>query len=388
LFATDILKVLYAPQKAFKQIIENPKYWGAIVIFILFIAAQTSFYYSLYGRTNYEQTSPISAKLGTWTQNSTLWQTSSGVAITSNAVDFLNNTYYGNSSLQFAVSNSNNMSLALGNFDSVQCGLDSFQNLSMRIKIAEPTAIPTKVTLTLYSLTDANYFQHDLTSSFSGSSADVWNNLTIAVGSEASGWQSNGNPTWENITSLKLDFTFSSSSDITLRLDGLFFRGFYQSPMQSDSSGFIIYVLQQALFQFIFQWLLFTGLMYVIIKGLKGTVIWRPLFIAVGFALIVSVVQSVIGIVATTALPNLYYPTEFLTGLSGEAQIISDSIIATTATYTTITAAIQLVTYGWLAALGALIVRTLIPEFTWSKSILTSAAAIVVTVLLMGLLGV
>jgi hypothetical protein len=388
LFVTDIVKVLYAPKKAFKQIVENPKYWGAIVIFILFIAAQTSFYYSLYGKTYYEETSPISTQLSNWTQNTTLWQASSGVAITNNYADFMNNTYYGNRSLQFEASNSNNISLALGSFDSVRCGLDSFQNLSMRIKIADPIAAPTQVTLTLYSLVDSKYFQYDMTSSFSNSSVDSWNNITIPVGLETSNWQSSGNPTWANITSLKLDFTFSSSSNINLRVDGLFFRGVYKTPMQSDGNSFIIYVLQQALFQFIFEWLLFTGLMYVIIKGLKGNVTWKPLFIAVGFALIVSVIQAIIGIVSTTALPNLYYPTEFLTGLSGEAQIISNSIVATTATYTTITAIISLVAYAWLAALGALIVRALIPEFTWAKSMLASAAAIIVTVILMSVLGV
>jgi hypothetical protein len=389
LFANDILKVLYAPHKAFKEITQNPKYLGVIVVFILFIAVQTGFYYSLYGNTRYEQTSPASTALGSWTQNSTLWLTSSGVTISNNYVDFMNNTFYGNSSLQFSSSGSNNMSIALGNFDSVKCGPESFQNLSMRIKIVDPQTTPTHVTLTLYSISDANYFQYDLTSSFSSSSTDIWNNITIPVGSAAANWQSTGDAKWENITSIKLDFSFSTASNIILRVEGLFFRGLYQTPVQTyGDTTFLITVLQQVLLQFAFEWLLFTGLMYIIIKGLKGNVIWKPIFIAVGLALIVLVVQSLIGIAATTTLPTIYYPAEFLTGLSGEAQVLSNSIMSITSTYTTIAAIISILTYAWLAALGAFIVRALQPEFSWPKCILTGTAGILVTIILMALLGV
>ena len=40
MFANDVLKVLYAPHKVFKQVIQNPKYWGPILVFIIFIVAR------------------------------------------------------------------------------------------------------------------------------------------------------------------------------------------------------------------------------------------------------------------------------------------------------------------------------------------------------------
>ena len=391
MFATDILKVLYAPHKAFKQIVENPKYWGAIAIFVIFIALQTGYVFAQSEKIYYEQTFPSASTtaLSAWTDNATLWQVSpSGATITSNSVDTLNNTYYGNSSLQFAASDTDSISMALSSFDSVRCGPDSYQNLSMRIQIAEPSATPTSVTLTLYSLSDSNYFRYDLTSSFSGSAADVWNNITVPVGPDAANWQSTGDATWENITSLKLDFTFSENSDVTIRVQGLFFRGLYQTFMQINSTLFIVSILQQVIFQFVFEWLLLTGIMYIIIKVLKGNVIWKPLFIAVGFALVVLVVSSLLNLASTAALPTIFSPIEYQTALVGEAQIINDALLAQTAIYTTLTAAIAIASYAWTAILGALIVRALIPEFTWAKSIMTSSAAIVVTVVLMGLLGV
>ena len=165
--------------------------------------------------------------------------------------------------------------MRLSNFDSIRVGSDSYQNLSMRLKISGPSVEPTNVVLTLFSLSDSDYFQYDLTSRFSDADATVWNNITVPVGPDAANWQSAGDATWENITSLELEFTFPESSDITILMQGLFFSGFYQTFMQINSTLFIISILQQVIFQVIFQfvflWLLFTGLMYVIIKYQRVT---------------------------------------------------------------------------------------------------------------------
>lgn len=64
LFADDILKVIYAPQKAFKKIIENPKYLGALIILLLFVGIQISYEYAQISKTEIEQTSPSIINLG------------------------------------------------------------------------------------------------------------------------------------------------------------------------------------------------------------------------------------------------------------------------------------------------------------------------------------
>jgi hypothetical protein len=389
LFATDILKALYSPHKVFKQITQNPKYWGPLLIFIIFVGVQSGFYYSLYSKTYYEQTSPKTAQLGTWTENPSLWTVSPGVTVSSNYLDFMNSSYYGNSSLQFAVSNANSMSIELANFSNVDCSQSAFQNVSMRIKQIDPQTAPSSVTLTLYSRSTSNSYQRELTSDFSNASLiNVWNNLTIPVGAAASNWQSNGNPQWGNITGLKLDLNYTANSNVTLRVEGLFFRGTYETPIHIDSTGFVLFILETVTTQFIAQWLIFTGLMYIIIKGLKGNTTWKPLFIAVGFALVVTVVQSLINIAALTSLPAVNYPIELLTSLSGEATVLASSVATQTATYALIAGVVQLAVYVWIVALGTFVVRALVPEFTWTKSILTSAAAFIVTIILISLLGV
>jgi len=386
LLVTDILQVFYEPHKVFKQIVQNPKYLGAIIVFLIFVAAQTGFFYSLYSQTYYEQTAPGINSLGAWTENATLWTASSGAAISINFNDLINNTYYGNGSLQFAISNSNSLSATLNEFDDVSCGPENFQNLSIRVKFLELQVAPSMASLTLYSLNESDYFLYYFTNQLSNVGA--WINVTVPVGSQANGWQAVGSPNWQNVTGLKLDYSFASNSTIIVLVDGLFFRGAFETPIKTDFTGFIIYVLQLVTTQFLFQWLVLTGLLFIIIKGLKGNIVWKPLFVAVGFALVVTIVQTLINLVAISTLPTLYYPVEFLTGLSGEAQVISTAIAAQTSTYSLIGGIVQLVTYGWIVALATLIVRALAPEFSWAKSILAAAGAFIVTILLLSLLGV
>lgn len=381
--------MLYAPQKVFKEIVQNPKYWGPLLVFVIVIAAQSGFYYAQSEKIYYEQTYPTSDQLGLWTTNATLWTVSPGVTVSNNYVDYLNSSYYGNGTLQFAAVSTSNVSMAIPSFTSVGCSPLGFQNLSMRVKQVEPLSTPSIVTVTLYSQSDSNYFQYDLTNAFSNASLiGVWNNITIPVGSSATGWQTSGTPQWTNVTGLKLDFSFPSTTNVTLRMTGLFFRSEFKTFAQISVTGLVITVLQQSLFQFIFEWLFLTGLIYIIIKGLKGTITWKPIFIAIGFILIVTAIQAVISIAATQTLPIIHSPIELQTGLPGEADLLSSAIALQTQTYTIITGAVQLFTYTWIVALGALAVRAAQPELSIRKCILASAAALVVTVILMSLLGV
>lgn len=390
MFVADILKVLYAPHKVFKTITQNPKYWGPLLIFVLFIALQSAFYYSFYSKTYYEQTTPAISNLGEWTESATLWTNYSGVVVSSNYLDFMNSSFYGNSSLQFDASNANSISIEIPRFSDVNCTPSAFTALSMRIKQADPQVAPIGATLTLYSLGTADTFKYDLTNDLSNTSViGTWNNITIPVGGDNSDWQTNGNPTWQNITGLKLDLNFpSAASKISLRVAGLFFRGSFQSPVKTDFGGFVIYALQLVVTQFLFQWLLFTGIMFIVIKGLKGTIVWKPLFIAVGFALTITLIQSIINSASLTTLPAINYPVEVLTGLPVESTVLANAISMNATTYTLIASVIQLITYVWIVALGSLIVRALEPEFTWLKCIATSAVGFIVTILLMSILGV
>ena len=419
--AKDILRVLYAPHKVFKDIIQKPGYVGVLILLIIFVLAQVGSAYVIGSKSYIEQTVPVGSEGDVWTQNATLWQANSGVAISNNYVDYINGTqafqgfpdYYGNSSIEFAVSNSSMLHMALGDFGGqVDCGSNGSSEVFFRVKIVSPDANPENVTLTLYSLSDIDFFSYDLTSAFSNSVVNVWNNISVPVGS--GDWSSSGSPSWENITSLKLDFTWSSDSNIDLILDGLFFRGKFIT--QIELVGGALPFLGNSAFNgfapFLFEWLLLTGLMYVIIKALKGNVVWKPLMVAVGYALVILVIQAIIVAVVYTTLPSLYYPLEILAYVSGEFNAAYQVLLDQIATVNTAGYIIQAVTWVWIVALGTFITRAItsnkaiaehlgmekaasetnssgeVTGFSWMKCLLVSGASLFLTIIILGLLGI
>ena len=399
MFAADVLKVLYAPHKVFKQIVQNPKYWGPILVLLIFTAVQTGLYYAQYSKTYYEETQPAIGQLTAWTDNTALWTTTPTASVGINVIDIMNTTFYGNTSLQFDLANSSSISMSISNLNgSVNCSPTSFQDLYLQIKILEPTSVPSSASLRLFSGA-SDYFQTDLTSAFSNETSVVWSNLTIPVGS--GNWQSTGSPSWSSIKSINITLSFPETSNITLRIGGLFFRGFYQTPVEIyGAGGFTASVVFSGLFTFIIQWLALSAVFFLIIKLMKGPVTWKPVFISIAFALVTMVVQTLIIAVTTATLPaQIHYPFEFAYGFqvtynpqivalfSTASQTIYNSVIAPElAILTLVTTIVVVATYVWITLIGSTIVRA-ITEFSWTKSLLTSAAGVVLTFVILSLLS-
>ncbi len=424
----DILKVIYAPHKVFKDIVANPKYLGAILVLVLFIGLSIGYEYSQFSKTYTEQTTPTIDRLGTFTNatalgsdNTTLWRSSSNVALTNNFGDYFNysvyvagfglaptdpNAYYklfGNSSLQMSANNTDNIAAALTNTTNVNCGTDGFQNITVILKQVQPQEALQKATLTLYSLSDTSYFQYDLTPSLSSTSTiGQWNNLTITLGPNATGWVSSGTPVWSNVTSLTLAFTYPTSSNITIEVGGLFFHGLYQTPIQYNSTGILLQFLQLFSLQFIFAWFILTGLIYVLCRYLmKDAMLWKPLFTAIGFAMMIMVVRALVNLAASLTLPTVYYPFDLSLGvrfdpyaalyfppealgpLPAISHTIFNNIDAATLPFRTIVSGMFLVSYVWLGAVGAMVIGALKPEFSMMKRIALSAISLVIVVVLL-----
>jgi len=412
LVVKDILRVLYVPHKVFKDIIQNPKYWGPFILLLIFVLAQVGSSYVVASRSYIEQTMPVGDKGDVWTENAALWQAGPSVTIRNNTADYINSTlYYGSTSIEFAASNASNVWMELSSLDgSVNCGVDGFKNVSLRVKLVAPDVKPENVSIYLYSLSGSDFY-YDLTQTFSSSDVNVWNNITLTIGVGSEGWVNNGaDATWENIAGLKLNFAWPSSSNVDLRIDGLFFRGNFKDPFELYGSSYLATSALNAIAPFLFEWLLLTGLMYVIIKGLKGNVVWRPLMVAVGFALVTLVIQALILAVVYTSLPNLYYPLEVLAGTLGEFEVAYQVILDEMAFVTLVGVIIQAAIYAWTVALGTFITRAItgdkkiaeqlsmgkvasdatisrdVTEFGWMKSLLVSGASLFLTIIILGLL--
>jgi hypothetical protein len=415
----DIIRVLYAPHKAFKDIVQKPGYLLPIFLLIIFVLSQVGSAYMVGTRSYIEQTLPTGDDGDVWTDNAALWQANPEVTITNNYVNYINATpsingfpdYYGNSSIEFQESNSTIIQMALFDLDSqANCGVNGFRNITFRVNIVSPDAKPESVNLTLY-VSDFDFFSYDLTNALSNSVVNVWNNITLPVGS--GDWTSTGNPKWENITSLKLDLGWSSISDVDLLVDGLFFKGKFET--QIDLIGTLAYLGSSTLngfAPFLFEWLILTGIMYLLIKGLKGGVMWKPLMVAVGYALVTLVIQALIITVIYTTLPNLYYSLDILNYIPGEFQVAYDMLLNQIATVNIASYVVQAAMWVWTVALGTFITRAItgskqiadqvsrgkpLPEvtvsgevkaFSWMKCLLVSGASLFLTIIILGFLGV
>ena len=381
----DLLRIIYAPHKAFKDIIKNPSYLGPMILLIIFVLAQLGSSYVVASRSYIEQTMPIGDRGDEWTANALDWTATPGVVVSNNTVDFINSTtlYYDTTSIEFAASDLSLISLESPTFaNSVNCGPEGFKNVSLRVKLISPDTTPESASLTLFSLADSS-FTYDITNELADT-ANIWTNLTLTVGS--GDWEQNGNEAvWENITGLKLEFSWSINSSINILVDGLFFRGIFKGPIELFGASYFASTTINAITPFIFEWFLLTGFMYLLIKGLKSEILWKPLLIAVGFSLITLVVQAIILIVVYTFLPDLSYPLEILGGVPGEFEVANQLILDKISFVSNVGGIIQIAVYAWIVALGTFIAKTL-TTLGWMKSFLVSGASLLLTVFLLGIL--
>jgi hypothetical protein len=382
LFAYGVFKVIYAPKKAFKEIIQNPTFIGPLLIMILFVAANTGSYYALLSKEHYEQTVPTLAQGDVWTENRTYWNSTQGVTIGENALDFINGSYYGNKSIEFSAVNSNNIMMMLNNVGPVNCSSDEYDNVSLRIKWTSPAEKPENATFYLFSSTE-DCFYYNLTRDFTDVTVNVWNNFTIPLATEK--WLNNSvNTSWSNITDLKLEFKWPTPSNITVLVDALFFRGVFKTPTE-DTTTFLSNSLTSNFVEFGIRWALLGLLLYVLCKILGAKITWKPTLILAAFALVTMFVQAVINIAAFATLPNLYYPLEWQGGTKQESAKVQSKILAQTFFVSVIYSYVTLIVYLlWTIVLFAIATRTL-TGFSWSKSALIASIVVAVPYFLLGI---
>ena len=267
--------------------------------------------------------------------------------------------------------------------------------------------MPSNASLILYSLDNSDYFTYDLTSSLQNTSAvGLWQNLTIPVGSSASGWMSTGSPTWDNITALQFNFNYASASNITIRIGSLFFRGQYQSPVQFEGLQIGISALEEFSFQFILTWFLITGLIYLFFRGFKAPITWKPVFTAAGLAMFVMVIRALVNFFAALTLPVSYYsydvalgagsnilgaltyPSQYVYLLMAQSQGAVNSILSATSGFGYVILALFVVSYVWLGYLLTIAVGYLNPAFSMTRRISIAGVSVAVTIFVLLLFSV
>ncbi len=155
---------------------------------LLFVGLAMGFEFTQFSKIYTENTNP---QVGSQQDfiNSTVWRSSSNVALSDNLADPFNYSIFvaalgtdyslfGNSSLEMDATHTNNITAALANEFNVDCSTSGFQNLSMTMKQVAPSSMPQSASLTLYSINDTSFYTYDLTSSLNTATVNTWNNLT------------------------------------------------------------------------------------------------------------------------------------------------------------------------------------------------------------------
>jgi len=381
LVAYGIFEVLYAPRKALKEVVQNPRYIGPILVMVLFIIANLGFGYALLSKTYLDQTMPdASADLDKWTENASYWNSSGTVA--NNTQNYISGIYYGNKSIQFSLNDSSQIWMKLNIPDSLNCsGAEGYKNLTFRVKIVEPADRPSNVSIYLFSSTKQDNFYQNITDKINSTS--IWNNITLPLGQK---WTPSGNADWSNITSLKLEFTWPSESNITLLIDGLFFHGLYKSGMEV-SSGLLVslgnpYSPINAFMQFTIQWVLLGGVLYLIPKIFGFKTVWKPMLVAAGFILMAYFIRMVVFAGVYMASPEVHYSLAYLGGVPGEWEEAYAQILQTTSLYYQALWYFDKLVWAWAIVLCAITIR-LISEMSWVKSFIASTSAYLLYVILL-----
>jgi hypothetical protein len=372
----NIFEVIYSPRKAFKNIADNPSYVGPVLIMIILVIANMGFAYAAMTRTTLEASVPNGQLQDQWTQNSTLW-TSNAPSIT-DSNDSIIGTLYGNASIEFSMTTTVQVWMDLTDIGPVNCSSPGgYDQLSFRLKQVSPQDKPKNASIYLFS-SASDYFYYGFIQDYSNSTVGSWYNLTLPLGS---GWsESSANADWSNITGFKLQFDWSSNTNVTMLVDGLYFHGVFHTWLDAVGVSYLLSFSFQSLFQFAITWVILSGLLFLLGRALGGKLVWRLILIAVGFILITMVVQAVVNVASYAALFHARYPFIVIGGVGGEGTAEYNAILDQTSLVRSIGTVTQLVIYAWTIVLGAMILR-FTAELRWLKSMLASVVAYLVTVL-------
>ncbi|HVP26922.1 MAG TPA: Yip1 family protein [Candidatus Bathyarchaeia archaeon] len=373
MFAYGIFKVIYSPLKAFKEILQNPRYRGAFLVLIIFAATYAASAFVVLSKTYDERTLPTLSQGDIWTENRTLWTSNAQINESS---DGINGGFYGNRSIEFTLTNSTKVSMSLNFTESVNCSSSGgYQNMSLRMKIVQPNSTEvSNINLSLFS-SAIDHFDYNLTEHVALSDNNTaWNNLTIPVGPESDWTNSSINANWSNITGLRIELTELQNTNWTVRLDGLFFRGGYVSALDAAATTYVFSFSLVGVMIFVIRWIFVSGLLYLLVRALGGKTAWKTLLVMVGYALMTMVVASAINIVLYSALPTINYSLEALSGATAESEAALTNILGPTTLVTQVGYYIQIAMHFWAFVLCAIIVRTS-TELSWNKSILVGFVA-------------
>ncbi len=376
----EVLEVVYSPVKAFKKIIEKPDFKGVLLVLALVIFSMVVVEYVAASKFLLETRMPDD---DAWTEslsNQHSWVSNGALSL--DDTDYKMGNTVGNNSVISSVSSSTNLWVQIIDIEPLDCSDDKgYKELFFWIKwIQENGSFPNSgATLRLFSGSENNYFEFDLTGLLSSSSGE-WTNVTIPLGPESQGWDST-NADWKNITGLDFRMVWSISTDLAMKIDGLYSRK-YVSPLETGAfSGAIIPILMSSAVSFSMNWILWTGILLVVTKVFREEVgPWTVFLVIIGHVFIVTGVHTIVGAVSLSTLPSLNLPLDD-GAYSSLHEMLNPYLAYQVWLY------LPLVGEVWTALLCAIVIR-LLRGIPWGRAASISLVAFILRFILRFFFGV
>ncbi len=377
LVVQEVLEVLYSPVKAFRKIIEKPDFKGVLLVLVLVISSMIVVQYVASSKLFLETREPENDD---WTESLTNQHNwlSNGV-LSLDETDYRMGNSDGNHSIASSIRDS--IWMKLTDIDPINSAEEKgYTELFFWIKWShEDGSTPNSGTLKLFSGSEDSYFQKDITSLLAPNGE--WTNATLNIGPNQ-GWTSNNSPDWQSITGLEFSVDWSSSANLTMKIDGLFFRKFSSPVYSGEFSTLILPVIIQVAITFVINWILWSGILIIVGRLFQENLgRWNVFFVIMGYVFITTFVYNLASAVPLSTLPPLNVPleSEAFNALLSEAW---GSLLAYQ-----VWLYLPLIGEVWIAALGAVVVR-LMRETTWSKATTIAAVAFGIRFLLRLFIGV
>ena len=400
MFLYDVVKVIYSPVKAFREILANPKYLGPIIIIIISLFLTMGTQYVSSSKYYIETITPSNRVAWTnMTDPSSMW-TSNG---TVNKISQNSSILVGNYSVIASIPNSRGISLKTktDSIGTINCSEESGFR-TFYYKLWYNSTLAQKVSNAILRFVsfnnESNYFQFDLLSNAGYlNNSGTWINANVTLPhapvTSVSGWTIGGSPDWSNITGIEFRLGFPQNGNLSIQLNDLNFGGKYQPLIDVEgfanwlSSNLVISVLN-----ILVRWLIFAALLWLTIKVFhaEGSA-FRTLMIIVGYTFAITFVYLPIEMLSVSQLRVLYFPYRVWFPTStreiGLANTAISNIFATNWTSTApyiASIAVAPISYAWTIGLFTIALKTL-HSSSWKRAFIISLVAYVMALVLSGI---
>ncbi len=372
-----VFEVVYSPVNAFRKIIEKPDFKGVIFVLLLVISSTMVFQFVYNSKQLYENRIPEDDN---WTEsltNSYSWD-SNGL-LTLDDSDYKAGNSDGNHSVTSSIPDATNIWIKITDIGPLNCSETAYKELFFWINwVDDAETFPSSGSLKLFSDSEDSYFESDITDLLS--SSGEWINSTRKVGLDQ-GWSLNNSPDWQNVTGIEFKLVWLDSANLTMKIDGLFFRN-YVSPIEAVGfTGAILSLFVSVAFSVAMNWILWAGIVFIISK-LFGEELgkWNVFFIIIGHAFIVTAIYTLVSALAFSSLPVLSLP------LDADIQIANFNELWLPNLAYQVGTLLLWVGEVWIAALSAVAIR-LMKNTTWGKASTIAVVAFGVRLILRLFIG-